>query len=169
MSFGKGIVIDFQQFKEKRENQPIEKSASFTEKDLDERDFRGRLHLTQEDAEMIVYCMGLGQEYFKIKAEAIADEGDQSQKELEMVNRLLGMMQQEILNPQGEGGYFFSLSFLELAFIIDCLEMTRNAVVNGINVFQAELGDQKKYIKWLDGTFFYLLDVYEKWRAYWDK
>lgn len=154
-------VIDFQQYKEKRELQRAIPSAETSF----ENDFQGKLRLTQEDAEMIIYCMRLGREYFMIEVEETHDVG-QPQRDLETVNSLLDRIQYEVLKLQTEEGYILGLSILELAFIIDCLEMTRNAVGKGINVFQSEPGDQEDYAKWLDGTFFYLLDVYEKWRFY---
>lgn len=155
-------VIDFQQYKEKRE---LQRTVPSLETPL-ENDFQGKLRLTQEDAEMIIYCMRLGREYFMIEVEEPLDEVGQPQKDLETVNNLLDRIQYEVLRLQIEEGYIVGLSILELAFIIDCVEMTRNAVGKGINVFQSEPGAQEDYIKWLDGTFFYLLDVYEKWRFY---
>ncbi|CDX00282.1 hypothetical protein DesLBE_3107 [Desulfitobacterium sp. LBE] len=155
-------VIDFQQYKEKRE---LQRAIPSAETSL-ENDFQGKLRLTQEDAEMIIYCMRLGREYFMIEVEETPDEGGQAQRDFETVNSLLDRIQYEVLKLQTEEGYIVGLSILELAFIIDCVEMTRNAVGKGINVFQSEPGDKEDYAKWLDGTFFYLLDVYEKWRFY---
>ncbi|WP_018306888.1 hypothetical protein [Desulfitobacterium hafniense] len=163
MSSSKDNVIDFQHYKEKRE---IQKAVPSAESTSHENDFQGKLRLTQEDAEMIIYCMRLGREYFLIEVEEIPDKGGQPQKDLETANRLLDRIQYEVLKLQSEEGYIVHLSFLELMFIVDCVEMTRNAVGKGINVFQSEPGDKEDYTKWLDGTFFYLLDVYEKWRFY---
>jgi len=163
LSSSKDNIIDFQQYKEKRK---IQRTVPSAEKTALENDFQGKLQLNQEDAEMIIYCMRLGREYFKIEAGEITDESGQSQKDLETVNRLLDRIQYEVLKLRSEESYIVSLSFFELAFIVDCVEMTRSAVEKGIDVFQSEPGDKEDYRKWLDETFFYLLDVYEKWQFY---
>ncbi|MEL1134951.1 hypothetical protein AAC978_07180 [Desulfitobacterium sp. THU1] len=162
----KGKVVDFQQYKEKREIRGIDEAISAAEENREESDFRANLQLSQKDAEMIIYCLRLGREYFKLEIETIADEDDQPQSDLEKVNQLLDRIQYEALKLHTDEEYIFSISLLELIFIIDCVEMTRNAASKGINVFQVEPDERENYIRWLDGTFVYLLDVYEKWRLF---
>ncbi|MGE4273968.1 MAG: hypothetical protein AB7E31_14080 [Desulfitobacterium sp.] len=162
----KGKVVDFQQYKEKREIRGIDEAISAAEENREESDFRAKLQLSQKDAEMIIYCLRLGREYFRLEIESIADEDDQPQSDLEKVNQLLDRIQYEALKLHTDEEYIFSISLLELIFIIDCVEMTRNAASKGINVFQVESDERENYIRWLDGTFVYLLDVYEKWRLF---
>ncbi|AGA67776.1 hypothetical protein Desdi_0226 [Desulfitobacterium dichloroeliminans LMG P-21439] len=166
MPVDKGKVVDFQQYKEKREIRGIEEAISYEEENSDESEFRAKLQLSQKDAEMVIYCLRLGREYFKIEDVGIADEDNQPQNDLEKVNHLLDRIQYEALKLHTEDEYIFRISLLELIFIIDCVEMTRNAASKGINVFQAEPEEKENYIRWLDGTFVYLLDVYEKWRFF---
>lgn len=163
LSLDKGNVVNFQQYKERREAQ---KTVSSADLDSPGRDYRGKLRLTKEDAEMIIYCMRLGREYFMVELEETVQENEQPQKDLDMVNGLLDMIQYEVLKLRGEEGYILDLGFNELAFMLDCVEMTKNAVGKGINVFQWEPSNKEEYTKWLDGTFSYLLYVYEKWRFY---
>lgn len=160
MSSDNRKVIDFQRYKERRE---YHQTLSSEEVDV-ESDFQGKLRLTTEDAEMIIYCLRLGREYFKVEAENLLDNVDQPQRDLERANQLLDRIQFEVLKLQVENVFIVSLSLTELAFILDCVEMTRSAGNHGIDVFQAELGDKEHYVKWLEGTFFYLVEVYEKWR-----
>lgn len=161
VSSDKAKVIDFQRYKERRE---IHHAVSLEESSLIESDFQGKLRLSIEDAEMIIYCVRLGREYFKVEVEDVLDDGNEPQRDLEKANRLLDKIQYEVLKLQGEDIFVLSLSLTELAFILDCVEMTRSASNNGINVFQSEQGDKERYVKWLEGTFSYLLGVYEKWQ-----
>lgn len=161
LSSDNGKVIDFQRYKERRE---YRQAVSPEEIDHIESDFQGKLRLTTEDAEMMIYCVRLGREYFKIEAEDLSDDVNQPQRDLETANCLLDRIQYEVLKLQVEDVFILSLSLTELAFILDCVEMTRSAANQGINVFQSEPGDKEHYVKWLDGTFSYLLGVYEKWR-----
>ena len=163
MTLDRRNVVDFQEYKETRQAKMV---FSPSELDSHEQDFRGKLRLSKEDAEMIIYCMRLGREYFMVGVENTIDEVEPIQKELDMVNQLLDMIQYEVLKIRSEESYILNISFSELAFIVQCVEMIINAVGNSINVFQWETGNKEDYTKWLDGTFFYLLDVYEKWRFY---
>lgn len=165
LSADDGKIIDLMEYKERRDRQEEVSSDNI---DTVETEFQGRLDLTTEEAEMIIFCMRLGREYFRYELEVteFPDETIQSQKDFETANELIDRIQFEVLKLHLDNNFILILSTAELAFILDCLEMIRNAVKHGIDVFQVEERDKEHYQSWLEDTYTYLLEVYEMWRLF---
>lgn len=163
LSSDDGKIIDFMEFKERRDRQ-----EEFSSNNIDtvETGFQGRLDLTTEEAEMIIYCLRLGREYFQFELEVteFPNVNTHAQKDFETANELIDSIQFEVLKLHLDNNFIISLSVTELAFILDCLEMICNAVKHGIDVFQVEEKDKEHYLRWLEDTYTYLSEVYEMWR-----